>query len=150
MLNTAPPDVVTPDEAIRSATASWSLSGAPDRHHAQLKGWTTGTALDGSPMVTAEVTGPEAERAMWTFAGQYPPAAMGPGACKPLFTCHEGRLECAWRSGGVWVRLWAPEQRHPKPTAPQTPRPATKPPTAAVRPSARLPYRRNTTTPKEN
>lgn len=147
---TAPaPTQLTPVDVKALAVQAWDRSGGPDRNGARLTGWTVDTAPDKTPMVSATVTGPNAERAVLVFAGQFAPAVQGPGARKPYVDYEPGGVACLWRTEGVWVRLFAPEQRHPKPSAPQTPRPATKPSTA-VRPSARLPYRRNTTTTKEN
>ncbi|MEU8682928.1 hypothetical protein [Streptomyces sp. NPDC048611] len=117
----------------------------PAQYDAFLTPWTLETAADGSPMVTARVTGPRAELAMREFANDLEPA--GSADLRPQVDYSEnGVVACSWRRAGVWVRLWATDtapSRVPTPLA----MPAKARATAA--PSGRLPYRRNTTT-KEN
>lgn len=132
----------TPNDVKHEAAGAWNRHSASTRYSAFLAPWAGETAADGAPMVTARVTGPRAELAMREFANDLDPAGLEQ---RPQVDYSEpGVVACAWRRGGVWVRLWATDT----PSAP-APTPLVMPARVAPLPSGRLPYRRNTTT-KEN
>ncbi|MFJ8677293.1 hypothetical protein [Streptomyces sp. NPDC093589] len=145
------PDAADPDTVIDAATSQWVDSA---RHHYptptataehRLIDWEAGSAPDGAPLVSARVVGPNPEKALHQFAGGYL-VRVGDNGQRPTYDLSDPDVTAVvWRTEGVWVRLWAPEARRPKPSAPTSPRPATKPAASAIRPSARLPFRRNTT-----
>ncbi|MEW9521861.1 hypothetical protein [Streptomyces tubercidicus] len=145
-LSTPPPSLLQPSVGdIKDETARvWAGRDATKRLGAHLTPWTDGTAADGSPLVSARVLGQHAEEAMRQFANGLDP--LGPVERCPLVDYSEpGVVALTWRRGGVWVRLWATDA-----AAVPAPTPLSMPARVAPLPSGRLPYRRNTTTSKEN
>lgn len=130
---------------IKDETARvWAGRDATKRLGAHLAPWTDGTAADGKPLVSARVLGQHAEEAMRLFANSLDP--LGSVERCPLVDYSEdGVVALTWLRDGVWVRLWATDT-----AAPPVPTPLVMPARVAPLPSGRLPYRRNTTTPKEN
>ena len=129
-------------EAISRAKATWNAFSAEMRGDAIAPSWRTGTAADGSPLLTAEVVGAQKVEALHRFASAYPLILRGEGDLRPTYEYRPGRTVCVWRSDGVWVELWHPDPAD-TPTAPvEAPAPRAVPkPGPAVSPSGRLPRR---------
>jgi len=129
---------------IKTETARiWAGRDATKRLGAHLTPWTDETAADGAPMVSARVLGQHAEEAMRLFANGLDP--VGPVDRCPLVDYTDGVVALTWRRAGVWVRLWAADT-----AVALAPTPLVMPARVTPLPSGRLPYRRNTTTSKEN
>ena len=133
-------------EAIDRAKTHWYGFSAEIRGDAIVPSWRTGTAVDGAPLLTAEVVGADKVKALHRFASQYPLVLRGVGDQLPAYEYHPGRTVCVWRADGVWVELW-----HTDPAVAPTalveaaaPRAVPKP-GPAVSPSGRLPRRLTTT-----
>ncbi|WP_331764480.1 hypothetical protein [Streptomyces anulatus] len=113
----------------------WHDSGAG--RQATLTDWVQSTTVDGSPLVSARLTGPHPEDALEVFgARQESYLALTrtfPGDVLPtLDYTVPGRVACVWRQDGVWTEVW-----HPNTPGPPTPRPG--PPAAATVPSRPMP-----------
>ncbi|MGW5691503.1 hypothetical protein ACWEWX_11230 [Streptomyces asiaticus] len=81
---------------------------------AAVLSWEHATAADGAPMVTAEVTGSEALILVKSFTSDGLIAPHRTGDVRPLLDVSvPGRMACVWRTGGVWVSLWALEPETP-------------------------------------
>ena len=128
---------------MAQAVRAWLLFAEERGTKATLDGWTAGRSLDGSPVLTARVVGPEADRYLRLFTTEHPLILGRPGDQRPGFDYSvPGRVTCVWRSEGVWVQIWHPD------TEPTDPGPRPEPPRAGVRrllkrPSGRLPFTRN-------
>ncbi|MEU8469532.1 hypothetical protein AB0F30_16685 [Streptomyces sp. NPDC029006] len=111
------PDTTTPQAAAQEhAVHSWTIAMATRDFTATLTAWTTNIAPDGSPIVSAEVTGPGAEDALDRFASEYHVHLPHPGDLRPQFDIEAtDRTVLVWRRDGVWVELWHP---NPVPTRP--------------------------------
>jgi hypothetical protein len=86
--------------------------------HAQFNGyrdtaittWDTTTTPDGQPMLSGRVGGSEAVRQLRSFADKTLLVLEQPGDLRPVMDVSEPeRVAVVWRTGGVWVTLWAPE-----------------------------------------
>lgn len=128
-------------EVQRQAADAWKFAGPCKKYGALLAQWETETAADGSPMVTARVTGPHAEQAMCEFANGLEPVTASAEMRPQVDYSEDGVVACSWRRDEVWVRLWATDT-----AAAPAPTPLVMPARVAPLPSGRLPYRRNTTT----
>lgn len=83
-----------------------------------ITGWDTTTTPDGEPMLSGRVGGSEAIRQLRSFADMNMLVLGRPGDLRPVLDVSvPGRAGCVWRSGGVWVSLWADEPP-PPPTGP--------------------------------
>jgi hypothetical protein len=128
------------DAAIAHATRTWTTFVVDRNHQDRLSEWQAGTAGDGSPLVSFQVVGPDADEALAKFAGA--PEFFRPlevDDLRPSFDYSvPGRTVCVWRSGGVWVELWHPD------TAQTAPVPASAVPEASPRGllGGRLPFTR--------
>ncbi|MFD8384300.1 hypothetical protein ACFV2X_38260 [Streptomyces sp. NPDC059679] len=75
----------------------WALTGTPT----------------GQPMLTAQAYGLGAYEALHRFASdasECPRTSGSNGDQEPVMDFSEpGRVSCVWRTGGVWVCLWATE-----------------------------------------
>ncbi|MFD7995581.1 hypothetical protein [Streptomyces mexicanus] len=93
------------------AIHAWTLFTRDRNLAARVPDWRTSTAPDGSPHLSAEVAGPGAAHALHAFAADYLLILGKPGDVRPQFDySRPGRISCVWRSGGVWVELWHPEE----------------------------------------
>ncbi|MBE4790288.1 MULTISPECIES: hypothetical protein [Streptomyces] len=125
------------------AVRAWLLFTEERGTKARPDGWTTSRSPDGSPVLTAQIVGPDADRCLRLFTSEHPLILGCPGDQRPGFDYSvPGRVICVWRSEGVWVQIWHPDTD----TTDPAPRPV--PPRSGVRrllqrPSARLPYTRN-------
>jgi len=119
-----------PDPALLAAqehaTQSWTLFTNARSLTATLPTWTTGTAPDGRPVVSAKVAGPRAAYTLARFASESDLILPHPGDLRPQFDIEvTDRTVLVWRRDGVWVELW-----HPNPV-PARPEPAQAAPAAA-------------------
>ncbi|MFF7527302.1 hypothetical protein [Streptomyces pseudovenezuelae] len=127
-------------EARKWAESTWATflkgqSGIPD---AGAGPWQEGTLPDGTPHLSAEMTGSSALEALHRFAADTM-FFLGDGDTRPAFDYSvPGRTACVWRSRGVWVELWVPDT----PNTPVAPAQAVRRRLLA-RPGARLPFTRN-------
>ncbi|WP_329474183.1 hypothetical protein OIE75_41080 (plasmid) [Streptomyces sp. NBC_01723] len=134
-------------QARMQAEHVWNTVTSIRKLSARLGAWTTGRSPDGRHRLTAQVTGPDAARAVTLFASADELVLKYPGDLLPQFdVAVPGRTGLVWRSLGVWVELWHPDT----PTSLPTPRP-TAPARTVVgeklgRASARLPFGRRRTT----
>ena len=132
-----------PDPALQAAREhavhSWSIAMATCGLSATLPNWTTSTAPDGAPVVSAEVAGPAAAYALSRFASEYHLNLPHPGDMRPQFDIEvTDRTVLVWRRDGVWVELWHPNTAAVVPEPAQTaPSPAQATPAAAVRAALR-------------
>ena len=77
---------------------------------ADVMPWQHETTPDGTPMVTAQATGTEALILVKSLTGDGPFVLDKPGDQPPFLDVSvPGRVACVWRTGGVWVSLWAAE-----------------------------------------
>lgn len=113
----APADILA---AVREETEqSWRVFSQVANLGETLTTWTTATAPDGRPIISAEVTGPEASHALKTFASTYHLALHHPGDLRPqVDVTVTDRAVLYWRRDGVWVELWHPN------TVPEPPCPS--------------------------
>lgn len=152
----APADILA---AVREHTEqSWRVFSQVTDLRETLTTWTTTTAPDGRPILSAEVTGPEAAHALKTFASTYHLALHHPGDLRPqVDVTVTDRAVLYWRCDGVWVELWHPNPATPAPVpvpvvpvpvedalpAPQAATPTASPLVSALRGLGdRLPYTR--------
>lgn len=103
------------DSAITAAKLhaihAWTVFTAERHLTARVPDWRTTSNPDGSPILSAEVAGPGAAHALRLFAAGADLVLHGPGDVRPQFDySRPGRISCVWRSGGVWVELWHPEE----------------------------------------
>ena len=113
------------------ARAAWLLFARERRLHATLTGWQTGTAPDGSPQISAEVTGPGAAHALSRFTAGHDLVLGQPGDQRQTVDYSvPGRTACVWRKNGVWVELWCSD-------TPSTPSPPVQAPVRPVSQKAR-------------
>jgi hypothetical protein len=122
---------MTPTTSTRalSPAAACDAADYACRRHAQFHGiqdamtgpWTVTTAEDGTPMVAARVTGTEALILVRSFTADNMLILGQRGDVRPLLDVSEdGRTACVWRTGGVWVSLWAEEPATPMVPLPQS------------------------------
>lgn len=130
MLELATALVETKDSAVRS----WYLAVRDRYPSALVPDWRTGTAGDGTPLLTVQVIGEHAQEALHHFASAYPLVLGRSGDLRPVYEYRPGRVVCVWRANGVWVELW----HHDLPAAP-APSPALMPRRRPLSPSGRLP-----------
>lgn len=139
------------DYAKDHAVKSWYFFTGEHNFKAVIPDWRTGTAADGRPRLTAQVTGPGAAHALELFVKDSFLMLGAPGDMRPRFDYSTpGRLSCVWRKSGVWVELWHPntpaqastsEAPAPAPTtASSPPRPSIR--RTLTRPGGRLPFTR--------
>lgn len=127
-------------EARESAESYWKVfmkgqSGIPD---AGAGPWQKGTLPDGTPFLSAEMTGGSALEALHRFAADTM-FFLGHGDTRPAFDYSvPGRTACVWRSHGVWVELWVPDT----PSVPVAPAQRARR-RILSRSGARLPFTRN-------
>jgi hypothetical protein len=85
---------------------------------ATIAGWALHTAEDGAPLVAVRVTGPDAEKAITSFAQDEMLLLADGGDQRPALEYDvPGRIACTWRTEGTWISLWTPDT----PPVPQKP-----------------------------
>jgi hypothetical protein len=133
-------------EARDIAESTWKVflrgqSGIPD---AGAQPWREGTLPDGTPHLSARMTGDSALEALHRFASDSM-FFLGSGDTRPAFDYSvPGRTACVWRSRGVWVELWVPDV----PSVSVAPvRPVRR--RLLTRPGGRLPFTRRDKAKKE-
>ncbi|MFJ1782452.1 hypothetical protein ACIOKA_37735 [Streptomyces anulatus] len=145
--------IPTADTALAKARLirDWYDSGAG--RQATLTDWVQSTTPDGSPMMSARLTGSHESHALALFGARqetYLALGSAPGDVLPSLDCSvPGRTGLVWRHDGVWTEVWHPNTPevptpHPGPPVAATvpSRPVPMPPrTVAVTPSGRLPRR---------
>lgn len=149
--------------AAEHAARSWQLFTREKGYTATVTDWRTEHTPDGTPLLSARVTGRGAGYALGRFARDFY-VVLQPGDVRPQFDISQpGRTVLVWRYGGVWVELWHPETVdavvEPVPAAPAPPVVVSAPVASSAarrlfllrRPSGRLPFTRKsrTTSPKE-
>ncbi|MYW46357.1 hypothetical protein [Streptomyces sp. SID161] len=129
----------TLSDAREHAIHSWILFVTTCGLTASLPTWTTGTAPDGNPVLSAEVAGPGAAHALSRFASEYHLTLPHPGDARPQFDVEVvDRTVLVWRRDGVWVELWHPNTVPAAPEPAQTaPGPVQATPASAVRAALR-------------
>ncbi|WP_086732884.1 hypothetical protein [Streptomyces glaucescens] len=89
---------------------AWDLYTRERNLTAVVSDWQTGTAPDGRPTLTAEIVGPGAAHALSRFAAEYH-LVIGEDGQRPQYDIDTpGRTVVVWRTGGVWVQLWHPDE----------------------------------------
>lgn len=148
--------------ALEHAARSWQLFAREKGYTATVTDWRTEHTPDGTPLLSARVTGRGAGYALGRFARDFY-VVLQPGDVRPQFDISQpGRTVLVWRYGGVWVELWHPEgadaavEPVPAALAPEVAAPAATASAARRlfllrRPSGRLPFTRKprTTNAKE-
>lgn len=139
-------------EARAHAERSWQLSIQYTKLLADLTDWEKSSAADGSPLLTARVSGPDQEKALLAFINGTTAVVLDTRAAhqRPSIDFSvPGRVVCLWRTGGVWVEMWhpaAPAQKRPSPALladlPRVTGPLGTVRRLVSRPSARLPFSR--------
>lgn len=137
---------MTEHEAVhvvqQQAVRAWLLFTDERGVKATLTDWTTSRGPDGSPVLTAQIVGPQAARYLRLFTSEHPLVLGCPGDQRPAFDYSvPGRVACVWRSEGVWVEIWHPDTEHGPDPRPEPPRTGVR--RLLKRPSGRLPYTRN-------
>lgn len=114
-----------PDYAQTTAERDWHLYDMPAKYGADLGSWAVERADGDRLMVSTEVAGPRAVEAMHAFTAANPLVLLNPDDRAPMVSyAVPGRVECVWRTRGVWVSLWAAEPaQHPICPAPASPAP---------------------------
>lgn len=103
--------MTSPNTAVDHVLESWKWFTEDRRRNAHLNAPTQSRATDGGLMVSFRVHGPDAARALETFAGlpEYL-RPIGADDLRPVFDYSvPDRVACLWRTAGVWVELWHPE-----------------------------------------
>ncbi|MFD7922463.1 hypothetical protein ACFV3R_24965 [Streptomyces sp. NPDC059740] len=116
-----PDTAVCPELAAQHQTErAWALHNTHRAHPATIGPWTTTTAPDGTPIVTARLHGPDAVQQLLNF-GSGPLITTGDDGQRPTLDYTEPAITAVeWRTAGVWARL---EARDPLPVRPiPTPR----------------------------
>lgn len=132
------------DAVKAQAVRSWLLFTEERGTKATLDDWTTSRGPDGSPVLTARIVGPNAARYLRLFTVDHPLILGRAGDQRPGFDYTvPGRVICVWRSEGVWVQIWHPDNDPTDPDPGPTPLPRSGVRRLLKRPSARLPYTRN-------
>lgn len=139
-----------------NAAHAWDIFRDRSTLTATITGEWTESEPNGMPMLSAQITGPDAVAAIVNFS-QFPMAlpSSGPSQLPALDFSDADRTACVWQYAGVWLELWASTAPSAVPSAPaRTPVPAGEPTVAErrrliLRPSGRLPFARRTKTPKE-
>jgi hypothetical protein len=156
------------DAAREHADQAWLTFTNGRNLHILRPHWREEVTPDGSPLLSGQVVGRLAERALRAFAADFYLTLPHPGDIRPqLDTSVPDRVVLVWRRDGVWVELWHPagavDRPEPARTAPEAstavqgaPKPAPTPSTIPAarrsflsRPGARLPFTRRNKTPKE-
>jgi hypothetical protein len=129
---------------------AWRTSCQYAAVRAELTDWETSRTPDGTPLLSAKITGFQRFHAMRSFGahGVTLPTETEDGRLLPAEPQHPvldystpGRIQCEWLETGVWVQLWYPDTALPTPAVlaalpkPQLP--------IAATPSGRLRFRRN-------
>ncbi|MGW5529453.1 hypothetical protein [Streptomyces xanthochromogenes] len=119
---------------------AWTSTCQFARVRAELTDWRTSLTPDGTPLLSAKVTGFQRGHALRAFGADG--ATLPTENQRPVLDYSTpGRIQCEWRDAGVWVQLWHPDTALPSPAVlaafpkPQHPMAAT--------PSGRLRFRRN-------
>lgn len=122
----------------RLAARAWYDASRDSRHPADLAPhWRAGTTETGEPLLTVQVTGQHAPKALHRFASYHLLVLGAVGDQRPGFEYRPGRVVCVWRRCGVWIEMW-----HPDIPAVPVPSPANMPKRAAsLLPPGRLPAR---------
>lgn len=104
------------------ARAAWLLFSRERNLNAILDRWQTGTAPDGSPRISAQVTGTAAAYALRRFTADYHLVLGASGDQRQTVDFSTpGRTSCVWRKSGVWVELWHSDTPTPAPIPSPTP-----------------------------
>ncbi|MFR9794171.1 hypothetical protein ACL07V_37050 [Streptomyces sp. MB22_4] len=90
--------------------------------HATLDWTTRHETPDGSPMVSARVTGKGAAHALHLFTADYVMVLNAPGDQRSHADYSDPtRLATFWRTSGVWVELWVPSTAIAEPVPAEVP-----------------------------
>lgn len=145
-MNVAVAESIVTTERLATEKA-WQFLRGSTHLDAQLGEWEY-TVIDGRPLLSAQLEGPDAGVSVLRFAEVGHVAGLG-GVFQRMHLDYTmpGRTACVWQSNEVWVELWAPDT----PAVPDAPaqavsQPVTAPsipgPRRVLRPSARLPFTR--------
>lgn len=102
----------TTDTAQLDTIHAWKAADMANRYGALLDGWTTSTAVDGLPLLTATVRGRQASEALRRFAAGYGLLLTAPGDQKPRLEYDDRGITASWRTSNVWVQLTSTGYRY--------------------------------------
>lgn len=128
-MTTTAPALPALDAAIDEAQYVWRTH-CIDRGilNADVSPWEPTSAPDGTPMLTGQATGRDALLLVQSMTALGRFALDKPGDQPPLLDVSApGRVACVWRTGGVWVSLWAAEPIRPAVRPSPAPRRASAP-----------------------
>ncbi|MFK0288299.1 hypothetical protein ACIQVL_48685 [Streptomyces sp. NPDC090499] len=105
---------INPSKALgyaqEHAQKAWATFTQDRNLTERTTGWQTGISPDGSPTLSAQITGPDVAHALRLFTADSYVMLGQPGDQRPQFDYSvPGRTACVWRKYGVWIELWHPD-----------------------------------------